>query len=175
MVRDGLRSSSIVTSMATESGWTLWDQESGNSIAYGSLNDMVGAAVGIGQANPSISPKSIVLVPEPVECAICGDYTVKGSEVHAACLAERAKGIDAVVQIVRQHTHQGLYAMTRFASAAGTGAGTTTAEQDCLLCRALVAAGVLTLEGIGAGTRVALAEPAEPVTPGFVGQGGEAE
>jgi hypothetical protein len=31
-------------------------------------------------------------------------------------------------------------------------------EEDCGLCRALVAAGVLTLDGIGAGTRAALIE-----------------
>jgi len=65
--------------------------------------------------------------------------------------AEAAAGtaLDEVAAIVRRHTHQGMWAMTRFAG--------DNPEEDCLLCRALVAAGVLTLDEIGAGTRARLA------------------
>jgi hypothetical protein len=64
---------------------------------------------------------------------------------HKATIA----ALRAVGEIVRRHTHQGLYAMTLHAG--------PDPERDCHLCRALVAAGVLTLGQIGASTRAALA------------------
>ncbi len=60
------------------------------------------------------------------------------------------QGLRAVAEIVRRHTHHGRYAMTRYAG--------PDPEDDCHLCRALVAAGVLALDEIGEGTRAALAE-----------------
>lgn len=69
----------------------------------------------------------------------------------SGCLAgERHAALVAVAEIVRRHTHQGPRAMTYHAG--------ENPEEDCGLCRALVAAGVLTLDGIGAGTRAALIE-----------------
>lgn len=61
----------------------------------------------------------------------------------------REAALRAVAEIVRRHTHWRQTAMTYHAG--------PDPEHDCLLCRALVDAGVLTLDGIGSGTRAALA------------------
>lgn len=63
-----------------------------------------------------------------------------------------ADALRDVARIMQRHTHQGIWVMSRFAG--------PDPEHDCLLCRALVAAGVLTLEDIGTGTRAALAASA---------------
>ena len=62
-----------------------------------------------------------------------------------------------IIEIVKRHTHQGIWAMTRFAGEAP--------EEDCHLCRALVAAGILTLDDIGAGTRARLSRPSDERVP----------
>ncbi len=41
--------------------------------------------------------------PDPIECAICGDYTVKGVEVHAACLPDRPDVRLALRQLLAAH------------------------------------------------------------------------
>ena len=76
-----------------------------------------------------------------------GQQLVRLSDDLLAAEAEIARLL-AAVEIVRRHTHQGLLAMTYHAG--------PDPENDCLLCRALVDAGVLTLDGIGAGTRAAI-------------------
>lgn len=60
----------------------------------------------------------------------------------------RLRGLREVAEIVRRHTHQDSRAMTYHAG--------PRPEEDCLLCRALVAADVLALGEIGAGTRTAI-------------------
>jgi hypothetical protein len=77
--------------------------------------------------------------------------TLTDWECEQKVAAERRATVERyepVFDIVKRHTHQGAWAMTRHAG--------PDPENDCLLCRALVAAGVLTLDGIGAGTRRAI-------------------
>jgi hypothetical protein len=64
-----------------------------------------------------------------------------------AAAGPRDDGLREIAEIVKRHTHQGRWAMTRYAG--------DNPEDDCLLCRALVAAGVLTIDEIGSGTRAA--------------------
>jgi len=70
----------------------------------------------------------------------------------AAALRVEVERLRAVADIMRRHSHTSDGAVvSRMAGA--------DPERDCHLCRALVAAGVLTLDGIGAGTRAAIAAP----------------
>jgi hypothetical protein len=66
----------------------------------------------------------------------------------ADAIRERVERLEAIVRRFHRHTHQGIWAMTRFAG--------PDPENDCHLCRDLVAAGELTLADIGSGTREAL-------------------
>jgi len=67
---------------------------------------------------------------------------------------KRVARLLAVTDLLRRHTHQGIWAMTAYAG--------PDPEHDCGLCRALVAADILTLDDIGSGTRAAiLAETAD--------------
>jgi hypothetical protein len=65
---------------------------------------------------------------------------------------KRIAALGAVAEIMRRHTHDGRWAMSQYA-------GPDTNE-DCHLCRALVDAGFLTLDGIGAGTRASILDEA---------------
>lgn len=78
------------------------------------------------------------------------------SEPFAKVCAERIaadlhlEGLEEVAQIMRRHTHdENMAAVVSYRSGLNP-------ARDCRLCRALVAAEVLTLADIGAGTREAI-------------------
>lgn len=77
--------------------------------------------------------------------------TSASSEAEGLSAEPPATALDVIAEIVKRHTHQGIWAMTRFAG--------PDPENDCRLCRALVDAGILTIDQIGAGTAATYATP----------------